>query len=427
MESFENYLSAKKLADKRDKILLAVSGGVDSMVMYDLFYKGGYDIAVAHCNFSLRGEEADGESDMVRCIAEKRGTPFHFMRFDTLGAMRENGKSMQETARELRYSWFEQLATAGGYTKIAIAHNLNDSVETFFINSIRGCGVRGLVGITIARDKIIRPVSYLTRYDIECYAEKEGVAYRNDSSNDSTKYLRNKIRHLILPKIEEFVPDYLSVMGANMERVSDAVSFIDYAVAQVRNEVVTCDGDMIIVSLNKIEESQLGFVTYELLKEYGFNSSTVKDILRCYFAHETARWFVSPTNNGYLHDSELFIEVGRGKGVSLSVEKLDRTAVTSLKTSADTALLDYDKISFPITIRTWCDGDSFVPFGMRGRKKVGDYMSDVKKNVFDRKRQLVAECEINGHGEIAWLVGERTSDLTRIDDKTKTILKLKIK
>lgn len=426
MESFENYLSAKKLVDKRDRILLAVSGGVDSMVMYDLFYKGGYDIAVAHCNFSLRGEEADGESEMVQRIAEERGTPFYFIRFDTLGAMRENGKSMQETARELRYGWFEKLATEGGYTKIAVAHNVNDSVETFFINSIRGCGVRGLAGITIVRDKIIRPISYLSRLEIERYAEKERVEYRNDSSNDSIKYLRNKIRHLLIPKIEEFVPDYLSVMAENMERVAEAVSFVDYAVAQVRKEAVRRDGDVVVVSFDKIEESQRPFVAYELLKEYGFNSSTVKDILSCYVAHETARWFASAMNNAYLNGHELLVEVGDGRGFSFSVEKLDRSDVKNLKTDADTALMDYDKVTFPITIRTWRDGDSFVPFGMQGRKKVGDYMSDVKKNVFERKRQLVAECTLNGHAEIVWLVGERTSEVTKIDDATTTILKIKI-
>lgn len=426
MESFEHYLSAKSLVDKRDKILLAVSGGVDSMVMYDLFFKGGYEIAVAHCNFSLRGEEADGESEMVRRIAEERGTPFHFVRFDTLGVMRETGKSMQETARALRYGWFETLAVEYGYTKIAVAHNVNDSVETFFINSIRGCGVRGLAGITIARDKIIRPISYLTRGEIEHYAEKKGVEYRNDSSNDSIKYLRNKIRHLLIPKIEEFAPDYLSVMAENMERVTEAVSFVDYILAEVRKKVVRQDGAVVIVSLDKIDPSQRAFVAYELLKEYGFNSSTVSDILRCYGAHETARWFASATNHAYLNGAELLIEVGQGGRMALSVEKLDRTAVKTLKTDADTALMDYDKVTFPITIRRWRDGDSFIPFGMRGRKKVGDYLSDIKKNVFERKRQWVAECPVNGELEIVWLVGERTSDLTRIDDKTKTIIKIKI-
>lgn len=424
MDSFENYIAAKKLVGRSDKILLAVSGGVDSMVMYDLFYRGGYNIAVAHCNFSLRGEEADGESEMVRRIAEERGTPFHFVKFDTLGAMRENGRSMQETARELRYGWFDQVAAEGGYTKIGVAHNLNDSVETFFINSVRGCGMRGLSGITIARDKIIRPISYLTRTEIERYAEEKQVEYRNDSSNDSVKYLRNKFRHLIIPKIEEFVPDYLSVMSENMERVSEAVSFIDYAVAKVRGEVVRSEERAVVVSLDKIAPSQFDFVAYELLKTYGFNGATVCDIVRCFHSNETARWFNSPTNCAYLNGGELWVEVEKQGAISFSIEKSDRSAVQMLRTDKNTALLDFDKLSFPITIRRWRNGDSFMPFGMRGRKKVGDYMSDVKKNVFERGRQLVVECDINGRTEIVWLVGERPSELAKIDDKTKTILKL---
>ncbi|MEG1794389.1 MAG: tRNA lysidine(34) synthetase TilS [Rikenellaceae bacterium] len=424
LNSFESYLSTRHLATKNDKILLAVSGGVDSMVMYDLFYKGGYDIALAHCNFSLRGEEADGESEMVRRIAAERGTEFHFVRFDTLGAMRDGGKSMQETARALRYEWFDRLAKDGGYTKIAIAHNINDSVETFFINSIRGCGVRGLTGITISRNNIIRPISFLSRYEIEAYAQREGVEYRNDSSNNSIKYLRNKIRHLILPKILEIAPTYLSVMSENMERVSEAVSFIDSAIEKMRQEVIRKEDDLLVVSLSKIDKGSLNFVTYELLKEFGFNSSTVSDIVRCYNNSDTARWFNSHTNRGYLQGDEFLIEITRGGGVSFLVEKMPRVDVKSLNVGTETALLDYDKLTLPITIRTWRDGDSFVPFGMKGRKKVGDYMSDTKKNIFERDRQMVAECLVKGKSEIVWVVGERPSDLTKIDNDTKTILKI---
>ena len=203
LDSFQRYIDENDLATHDDKILLTVSGGVDSMVMLSLFVRSGYRVGVAHCNFQLRGVESEEDEELVRREAEKYGVPWYNKRFDTKGEMERTGESMEMAARRLRYAWFDELSREHGYTVVAIAHHIDDSIETFFINLLRGTGLRGLTGITTHAGKLIRPLMFASRKDILEYAVAQHIPYREDSSNRSTKYLRNKIRLGLVPRIKE--------------------------------------------------------------------------------------------------------------------------------------------------------------------------------------------------------------------------------
>ncbi|MBE9488346.1 MAG: tRNA lysidine(34) synthetase TilS [Bacteroidetes bacterium] len=436
--TFKKYIQDKKLCLPTEKILLAVSGGVDSMVMFALFREAGYNIGVAHCNFSLRGEESDTETELVKKVCKDNNVPIHYIRFDTYAVMQERGISLEMAARDLRYSWFEECCEKHGYTKIGIAHNLNDSVETFFINSVRGTGIRGLSGISIVRDKIIRPLSSFSRKEIEAYAQEKSISYLNDSSNSTIVFLRNKFRHIILPQIEGFSKNYLKTMGKNMERISQSVDFIDSAIENIRQKVTIEKKEYSEILLNRIQQKNFAFILHELLSKYSFNSSVIEEISFAYSKKESSLWFISACYTGYLDGEKLLLKeknkseikfltaenLGSSSSFSFEIDVLERSEIKDLKVSKNVALLDFNKISFPLKFRHWKDGDTFVPFGMKGRKKIGDYMTDAKVNVFQRSGRMVLECKIGEKQEIIWLSGERISDLTRVDAETTQILKI---
>ena len=217
LDNFQRYIRHNELAAPEDFILLTVSGGVDSMVMLSLFVRSGYRVGVAHCNFQLRGVESEEDEELVRREAEKYGVPWYNKRFDTKGEMERTGESMEMAARRLRYAWFDELSREHGYTVVAIAHHIDDSIETFFINLLRGTGLRGLTGITTHAGKLIRPLMFASRKDILEYAVAQHIPYREDSSNRSTKYLRNKIRLGLVPRIKEISPKFTDLMRRNID------------------------------------------------------------------------------------------------------------------------------------------------------------------------------------------------------------------
>ena len=239
LDNFQRYIRRNELAAPEDFILLTVSGGVDSMVMLSLFVRSGYRVGVAHCNFQLRGVESEEDEELVRREAEKYGVPWYNKRFDTKGEMERTGESMEMAARRLRYAWFDELSREHGYTVVAIAHHIDDSIETFFINLLRGTGLRGLTGITTHAGKLIRPLMFASRKDILEYAVAQHIPYREDSSNRSTKYLRNKIRLGLVPRIKEISPKFTDLMRQNIGRLTDAqgrvVSFENTVIVMTSN------------------------------------------------------------------------------------------------------------------------------------------------------------------------------------------------
>ncbi|MCL2562114.1 MAG: tRNA lysidine(34) synthetase TilS [Rikenellaceae bacterium] len=422
LSRFQKCIAEHGLVSKDDKVLLAVSGGVDSMTMLALFAESGYDVAVAHCNFGLRGEESDGDEELVRKEAARRGVPFHSRRFDTTGEMERTGESVQIAARRLRYEWFSELCAEHGYTKVATAHHADDSIETFFINLLRGTGLRGLTGIGITNGRVIRPLLFATRQEIEEYARQGGLAFREDSSNSSTAYVRNKIRHELTPRLREMSTAFAETMERNMERLGEAQAFIGAAMERVRTETIEQRNEFIYIYPGRIDPSlPVRFVLYELLAPYGFRGEAVEALVAALHAAASgkrfyARDYVAHTDRGTIIVAPLASADSR----ELTMRRLKIEEVETLHVPSSIALLDADLLQFPLEIRRWREGDSFVPLGMTGRKKVSDYLIDTKVPLAEKERQLVV---VSG-GQIAWLVGRRIDNRCRITPKTENVLEI---
>lgn len=435
---FQKYIETHSLVGKSERVLLAVSGGVDSMVMMSLFRACGYETGVAHCNFQLRGAESEEDEMLVEAEAARHGVPFYNMRFDTAGEMERTGESVQMAARRLRYDWFQKVCDKEGYDVVAIAHHADDSVETFFINMLRGTGLRGLTGISKVNGRIVRPLLFASRREILDYAASHGIPYREDSSNSSRKYLRNKIRLGLIPRIREINPNFTDVMSSNVQRLTDAYMFITHGIERIRAEVEERRDGHIVIDPSGIDaDFPRAFVIYELLSVYGFKGDVVDSLIDALRADTSGKRFyardymacidrgniiVAPIEEGDM--CAVKVEAGMrrvyaGNSV-LFFEKLDIDDVDTLVQPDSVALLDADKLEFPLEIRRWQEGDSFVPFGMKGSKKVSDYLIDAKVSVPEKQRQFVL---LSG-GRIAWLIGRRIDDAFRVTKDTENVLRI---
>ena len=439
LKAFEKYVERHELFSHEDKILLTVSGGVDSMVMLSIFVRLGYNVEVAHCNFCLRGKESDEDTEMVIHECEKLGIVCHNKRFDTEAEMARTGDSMEMTARRLRYEWFNELCRERGFAVIAVAHHANDSIETFFINLLRGTGLRGLTGINRQYGRVVRPLLYATRKNILEYAVQNKIPYREDSSNRSTKYLRNKIRLGLLPLLREINPKFTALMRGNLYRLNDAQLFIDAAIDRIREAALHSENGIDIINVAAIDTAYpRDFVIYELLNSsYGFKGDVVEELNKALKRGVTDRRFYSRDYVAYLDrgnimvtrimdedDCEVVVERDDmrsycGNSV-LYYEHTDIDNVSEYQLPNDVALIDESKLQYPLRLRRWREGDTFIPFGMAGRKKVGDYLTDHKVPIVERKRQFVL---VSGE-DIVWVVGRRTDDRFRIGNNTENILKI---
>ncbi len=435
---FRRYVDEHDLVAPGDRILLAVSGGVDSMAMLALFAEWGCDFAVAHCNFQLRGAESDEDEELVRTEAARYGVPFYNVRFDTEGEMERTGESVQVAARRLRYAWFDQLCREHGYNVISVAHHADDSIETFFINLFRGTGLKGLTGISIVNGRVIRPLLFATRREILDYAAARKIPFREDSSNRSTKYLRNKIRLGLVPRLREISPSFTEIMGRNVQRLSEAQLFINRSIERLRGEVEERRDGLTYIHPDRIDHDlPVGFVIYELLNGYGFRGDTIDALVASLREGTSGKRFYARDHVAYTDRGAIVVgPISEGDDCAVSVLRgadrafcgnsmllfrfLDIDNVETLAVPPHIALLDADKLEFPLEIRRWREGDSFVPFGMNGRKKVSDLLIDTKVPLAEKRRQFVV---LSG-GEIVWVIGRRIDERYRITSKTENVLKV---
>ena len=439
LESFQKYIADNGLATADSRILLTVSGGVDSMVMLSLFTRSGFRTGVAHCNFQLRGAESDEDEVLVAEEAARLGVPCYNRRFDTTAEMERTGESMEMAARRLRYAWFEELCRTEGYDTIAVAHHADDSIETFFINLLRGTGLRGLTGISTHLGRIIRPLMFASRKEITEYAVANKIPFREDSSNRSTKYLRNKIRLGIVPRIREINPKFTQLMRCNLARLSDAQQFIDHGIRRIREEAVTSQEGIDTLHIDRIDPAfPRGFVIYELLSSaYGFKSEVVDALCRALQQEATGRRFYSREYVACIDRGTIVVTripdeddcasaVERDTARSycgnamLTYEYLSIDTIQSFGVPPHVAQLDADRLHYPLTLRRWREGDWFVPFGMTGRKKVSDYLVDAKVSVAEKQRQFVL---VSGD-DIVWLVGHRIDDRYQLTSQTENVLRI---
>ena len=439
IERFQEYVNRQNLFTRQDKILLTVSGGVDSMVLMSLCVNSGYNVGVAHCNFSLRGQESDEDEIMVQETARRYGIECYNKRFDTQGEMERTGESMEMAARRLRYEWFYELCDKHNYTVIAIAHHIDDSIETFFINMLRGTGLRGLTGISNRIGRVVRPLMFATRKEILDYALHKHITFREDSSNRSTKYLRNKIRLGLIPRLKEINPRFAFLMNQNVARLTATQQFIDSAIDNIFERAARIEGDICTIEMEKIVDVRTrSFVIYEILSSrFGFKGDVVDTLCKALDNDSTGRRFYSRSHVAYIDRGNIVVtcieekdpcEIMVNKGQQraycgnsvLYFEVCDVDSLPTYNVADNVALLDAEKITYPLMLRRWCDGDSFTPYGMNGSKKVSDYLIDRKVSMAEKSRQFV----LLSDGEIAWLVGRRIAHQFRITDKTEWVLRI---
>lgn len=409
------------------------------MVLMSLCVNSGYTVGVAHCNFCLRGRESDEDEILVQEHARKYGIECHNRRFDTVGEMERTGESMEMAARRLRYTWFAELCEEHGYTVIAVAHHIDDSIETFFINLMRGTGLRGLTGIHQQVGRVVRPLMFASRKEILDYALHKHIPYREDSSNKTTKYLRNKIRLGLTPRIREINPRFPFIMSRNIERLMAAQRFIDGAIDHIYAEAVSDEDGIYTIHMENISNADSReFVIYEILSSrFGFKGDVVDGLCRALQSDTTGRRFYSRSHVAYVDRGNIVVtrisdedncqvNVQQGQqraycGNSvLYFEIVDVDSLPSYNVADNVALLDADKVEFPLMLRRWSEGDTFIPFGMTGRKKVSDFLIDGKVSMAEKNRQFVL---ISGT-EIAWLAGRRIADPFRITDSTERVLRI---
>lgn len=425
LDKFLNYIETRSLVSQQDVVVLGVSGGRDSMVMLDLCVKAGLRIAVAHCNFSLRGAESDADQAFVEKRAAEYGVPLHVVRFDTQEEASRCGESIQMAARRLRYDWFEELCLEYGYSKIAIAHHADDSIETVFINMVRGTGLRGMTGISSQNGRIIRPLLFAHRDDITRYTADAGITYRDDSSNDSIKYLRNRLRHEILPLLNSSSNSFTDTMSCNIERMEQAQRFVDTQVARIKSEVME-QGRLDLLKLRAVGDMK--FLLFEILYPYGFPSEMIESIREAIERGHSGKRFFTSWHTLLLDRDALLLSERRATHFEQCelaaddprVEWLTIYDFDTLHTPSNVALLSADELNFPLQLRRWRDGDWFIPLGMRGQKKVSDFLIDAKVSLTDKETQGV----LMSNGQIIWLVGRRIDERYKVRESTKKVVRI---
>ena len=413
----EKFIDQKSLFERCDKVLVALSGGADSVALLRVLHALGYQCECAHCNFHLRGEESNRDEAFVQQLCQKFDIPLHVTHFDTTDYAHTKRISIEMAARELRYQWFETLRQSIGAKVIAVAHHRDDSVETFLLNLIRGTGINGLKGIAPKNGYVVRPLLQESRENILDYLQHLNQDYVTDSTNLQDEYMRNKIRLNLLPLMKELNPSVSESIAATAERLADAALIYNKEREMAIQKVMK--GEKVISISALLDETAPSSLLFELLHPYGFNSSQIKDIYQSLFGQSGRRFHSSQWEVLRDRDS-LILHSFSGEETdhvppTLTYETVDITPEFIILRDKHIACLDADKVTLPLTVRKWQVGDKFTPLGMKGRKNVSDYLTDRKFTLFQKGHQYVA-CQGD---KIVWLIGERIDNAYRIDADSK--------
>jgi tRNA(Ile)-lysidine synthase len=418
---------------QESKILVAVSGGLDSMVLLDLMFKSNFQIAAAHCNFQLRDVESDGDEDFVKSYCQEKSIQVFFQKFDTKKFAEDKKLSIQLAARKLRYEWFYELLENENYDYIVTAHHLDDQLETFLINFSRGTGLEGLTGIPSQNDKIIRPLLIFSRDEITSYAKENGISWREDSSNASDKYLRNKIRHQIVPILKELNDSFLKSFEKTIQNLSQSQSLVDDASRIIYRKVVQDEkGQKIIYLKELLQLSNYHAYLYQWLSPFGFsswqdiydlvNAQTGKQIFSENFRilKDRETLILEPLKT--IVQEEFFISENEAE-LNFPLNLLFSKVKSHSQTNSKTIFVDADTLKFPLLLRKWQKGDYFYPFGMNGSKKLSKFFKDEIFSLIDKENQWLL-CSDN---QIIWIIGKRMDNRFKITENTQTILKIELR
>lgn len=434
LEKVTAYIAGKQLLKERDKVIVGLSGGADSVALIDILSRLGYTCVAAHCNFKLRGQESDRDESLVTDFCRNRNIELHRTNFDTYAYAEQNHLSIEMAARELRYNWFDELCTKLDIAHLAIAHHQDDSVETVLLNLIRGTGIRGLTGIPPKNGKIVRPLLCLSRSEILNYITERALLYVTDSTNNETLFTRNKIRLEVIPLLQTINPSVKESIARTSEYLEQVTNIYNRYIEQYKASII--EGNKIkIDELLKATEPQA--VLFEILAPYRFNSAAVKQIYNTLEGLPGKKFFsdthvllkdrncliineITGNNAGayYINNEETVINIPIG----LKIETLKHTPDFEIEKSRRIIYLDKDKLHFPLEIRRWQQGDWFVPFGMKGRKKLSDYFSDNKFSLFDKENAWI----LTSGEDIIWLIGHRSDNRYKVTASTRNILKINL-
>ena len=433
LSTVQAYIAQHQLLRPGAPVIVGLSGGADSVALLHILTRLGYPCVAAHCNFHLRNDESDADADFAQQTAEALGLPFRRIDFDTADYARQNGVSTEMAARTLRYEWFETLRRELGAEVIAVAHHRDDNVETVLLNLIRGTGLSGLCGMRPRNGHIVRPLLSVDRSQIVRWLTDRHLPFRTDSSNASDVYRRNFVRLRLLPLMEQLNPSVRDAILRMAGHLTDVEAIYRNAIDSHRAHLIDADGRISIDAL--LRTPALQAVLFELLTPYGFTPSQCADIARA-LSGESGRSFVAPGGRWHLLKDRLHLILYPADEVSadafpltlgseltapirLSLEERIVDEAFTISRSPHVATFDADRIALPFTLRRWRAGDSFVPFGMTGRKKLSDYFSDHK---FSLLHKAAAWILCDASGRILWIVGHRTDNRFRITSKTRRAL-----
>ena len=418
-QRIKQYIEKEDLFSSGSKILIALSGGADSVALLCILHAAGYPCEAAHCNFHLRGEESNRDEQFVRQLCKKYGIHLHTIDFDTTRYAAEKHISIEMAARELRYNWFEEIRNQCRADVVAVAHHQDDSVETILLNLIRGTGITGLLGIRPRNGVIVRPLLCINREEIMRYLQSIGQDYVTDSTNLEDEYTRNKIRLNLLPLMQTINPSVKNSLIETSNYMSDVATIYNRYIEEAKTRIATTEGIRIC---ELVKEPAPEALLFEILHPLGFNSAQIKDIVHSLHGQSgkqfsSKEWRVIKDRE-FLLLEKIQSEDKEELPFQIIKEEKEYTSDFQIPRKKGTACFDADKLDGTISYRKWRTGDTFIPFGMKGKKKVSDYLTDRKFSISQKERQWVLCC-----GErIAWLIGERTDNRFRIDETTRRVV-----
>ena len=431
LQKLEKHIDQNLSYLKGKKLLIACSGGLDSIVLTDLLYKLKHSIGLAHCNFKLRIEESDQDEAFVEDLADTLSVPFYSQTFETKNYAKEHKLSIQMAARELRYLWFEEIVKDFKYDYLLTAHHADDDLETFFINLSRGTGLKGLTGIPEINNNTVRPLLIFGREEILVYAKQNNLYWREDSSNKKTDYLRNKLRLEVLPEYKKASKDLLKSFQTTRKHLQDAQLLIDDYMMLIYNIAVTQDSEGYHIAISKLEElPNTNALLYELLSPFGFTDFlSISELLSA----QSGKQLYSKTHRLLKNRDELLLTEINAESeinsiiISENKKKIDLPFPIEFNStkkigniSSSTIYVDKDKLHYPLSLRKWKEGDVFQPFGMKGKKKLSKFFKDEKLSLVSKEKIWV----LCSNDQIIWVVGFRPDDRFKVEDTTKQILQI---
>ena len=433
VKKFIDFIEKNALFTPASKILAAISGGMDSVLMAHLLKAASYNFGIAHCNFQLRGDEAIADQEFTNNLANQLRVPFHTINFDTKTYGADKKISIQMAARELRYQWFLQISQQSGYDVIALAHHRNDAIETILLNLTRGTGIAGLHGILPKNGLMVRPMLFLKRDEIADIIAENKLAYVEDSSNSSAKYARNKIRLEIIPKLKELNPALEETFEQNLEHFRDLEILLDQRLIELKKELLQFEDNEIHIPIENIKKlkPQL-LLLYGLLRDYGFNKTTIDDIIASLDKHpgrtfETAgyqlvldRDMLILTEKHLMANEPVMIKDTdhEVRYRDYKVTLLHDDSPLIIKDNPLAVSIDTDLLIYPLMLRAWQQSDQFKPLGMKTSKKLSDFFIHEKIPLHKKKEIPLL---VNGNGDIMWIGGYRPDERYKVSTKTKKV------